>query len=238
MVGGILELIPINHEYKKKGEISIVHFSRIGQLMLKREKVDKITYLIFDKEKDTEVIEHLKGTLQLLYKVETTEFYISLNYPEIIRNIKSLRQKLEENFKEWHIFLNVSPLKFHLHTILLRDGLNSEKYTLHPYEILNFDYESFSYVVIPNYTKLDLIDLEIMEKFIDQKNEPTNLKVFIRELEAPGWDKSISTYDQKMRNRLNELVDRGLLDYKAGPNGEKFYTLKYFHLERNLAEGI
>ena len=63
-----------------------------------------------------------------------------------------------------------------------------------------------------------------------------NLKVFIRELEAPGWDKSISTYDQKLRNRLNLLVEKGLLEYNVGPNGEKFYKLKYFHLEQNLKE--
>ena len=46
----------------------------------------------------------------------------------------------------------------------------------------------------------------------------------------------ISTYDQKMRNRLNGLVDRGLWDYYVGPNGEKFYKIKYFHLEQNLGE--
>ncbi len=233
---GILELIPINHEYKEKSDISLVHFSRIRQLIFKNEKVDKITYLIFNKEKDIEVIEQLKGTLPLIYQGETTEFFISLNYPEIIRNIRFLRQKLEEAYEDWQIFLNLTPLKYHLHTILLRDGLNSDKYILHPYEILDYNYTSFNYVIIPNYMNLDLIDLEILEKFVDKKNDPMNLKVFIRELEAPGWDKSISTYDQKMRNRLNELVDRGLLDYYVRSNGEKFYKLKYFHLERNLGE--
>lgn len=236
MERGILELIPINHEYLDKSNISLVHFSRIRQLLFKKEKVDKITYLIFHKEKDIEVIEYLKGTLPLIFQGETTEFFISLNYPEIIRNIRFLRQKLEEFYEDWQIFLNLTPLKYHLHTILLRDGLNSDKYTLYPYEILDYNYTSFNYVIIPNYMKLDLVDFEIMEKFVDKENSPMNLKIFINELNALGWDKSISTYDQKMRNRLNELVDRGLLEYYAGPNGEKFYKLKYFHLERKLGE--
>ena len=58
-----------------------------------------------------------------------------------------------------------------------------------------------------------------------------SLKMFISDLDAPEWNKEISTYDQKVRKRLNFLVDRGLLSYKRGPNGEKFYKLKYFRLD-------
>ncbi len=55
--------------------------------------------------------------------------------------------------------------------------------------------------------------------------------MFLSELDAPEWNKKISTYDQKVRKKLNFLVDRGLLDYKRGLNGEKFYNLKYFRLD-------
>ncbi len=57
-----------------------------------------------------------------------------------------------------------------------------------------------------------------------------SLKMFLSELNVPEWDKTISTYDQKVRKRLNFLADRGLLEYNRGPNGEKFYKLKYFRL--------
>ena len=44
-------------------------------------------------------------------------------------------------------------------------------------------------------------------------------------------DKTISTLDQKLRRKLNALVDRGLLDFKIGPNGEKAYYLTVFRLK-------
>ncbi len=229
----ILEIIPINHEYEDAENSVLRHFTRLRNLYIKeRLQVDDIYYIIFQEEKDKKIIEILKGALKMIYERKPKDFIVSLNYPEIIRNIRRFRQILELEYSNWHVFLNLTSLKHHLHSFLLRDGLKSKNYELFPYEIYDFHYESSSnYVIIPDYRELELVDYEIMEMFIDKKNEPLSLKIFINNLETPGWDKSISTFDQKLRKRLNLLVNRGLLDYKVGANGEKFYKLKFFNLD-------
>lgn len=227
----VLELIPINHEYSN-GELSpSIHLARIRQLNLKSEFIDDILYILFNEEEDEKAIQFLKGSLRLIYEKKPKKFYVSLKYPEIIRNIKNLRKKLEEQYSGWLIYLNLTPLRFHLHSILLRDGLSSTKYELFPYEILDFNYRTFSHVIIPEYRNLDLVDYQILELFFETENEPRNLRDFVENLEAPEWNTNIKTYDQKVRNRLNLLVDKGLLDYNVERNGEKFYKLKYFNLE-------
>lgn len=233
----ILEIIPINHEYENAENSALVHFTRLRNLYISGKRVDDIYYIIFDKKKDIKAIEILKGALKMIYEKKPKDFIVSLNYPEIIRNIRKLRLILESKYIDWQIYLNLTSLPHHLHSFLLRDGLKSKYYDLFPYEIFNYHYNAPSnYVIIPDYRELDLVDYEIMELFINKDNEPLNLKIFINNLEAPGWDKSISTYDQKLRNRLNLLVEKGLLEYNVGPNGEKFYKLKYFHLEQTLKE--
>ncbi len=232
MKSKILEIIPINHEYGDAENSALVHFSRLRNLYIKGKQVDDIYYIIFHKEKDTQLIEILKGALKMIYNKKPKDFLLSLNYPEIIRNIRKLRRILESEYNDWQVYLNLTSLSHHLHSFLLRDGLKSKYYELYPYEIFDFHYDTPSnYVIIPDYRELDLIDYEIIEFFINRENEPLNLKIFVNNLEAPGWDKSISTYDQKLRNRLNLLVERGLLEYKVGPNGEKFYKLKHFRLD-------
>ncbi len=231
MNNNVLELIPINHEYTDPKKIPGVHLSRLSQLKIREDgQVNEIYFILFNKEGYQTIQEILKGALQLIGMEEPKEFYISLNYPEIIRNIKNLRVMLERDYLNWKVYLNLSPMRHHLHSFLLRDGLKSQKYELIAYEIFNFDYRKFSYVIIPDHRELELIDYEIMDLFIERKNEPLNLKKFVN-LEAPGWNKSISTYNQKLRNRLNYLVEKGLLYYKVGPNNEKFYNLKYFGLD-------
>lgn len=231
MEQNILELIPINHEYVDTAKSPVAHLARLRELTLKGQKVNKIIYLIFHEEKDNKVIELLKGMHQFLFQGEPDEFQLSLKYPEIVRNVRKLRCHLETSYEGWYIYLNLTPLRYHFHSIILRDGLKSHSYELFPYEIYDLDYRSFNYSIIPDYRELDLVDYEIMELFFENKNNPMTLKEFLNKLEAPSWNKKISTYDQKIRNRLNLLVDKGLLDYTRGLNGEKFYKLKYFRLD-------
>jgi len=231
MKSEILELIPINHEHSDSELSPSIHLARIRQLNLKGEYIDDILYILFNEKEDEKAIQFLKGSLRLIYEKKPKKFNVSLRYPEIIRNIKNLRKKLEEQYSGWLIYLNLTPLRFHLHGILLRDGLNSPKYELFPYEILDFDYRTFSHVIIPDYRNLDLVDYQILELFFETENEPRNLRDFVENLESPDWNANIRTYDQKVRNRLNLLVDKGMLDYNVGRNGEKFYKLKYFNLE-------
>ncbi len=227
----ILELIPINHEYSDSKEIPAIHLARLVQKALNDEMVDEIIYIVFDEEKDRKVIEILKGMHELFFKKEPREELLSLEYPSIIRGIRNLRRMLENNYNGWRLFLNLTPLRHHFHSIILRDGLRSDFYELLPYEIYNPDYKKFDFAIIPDYRELDLADYEIMDLLFTKENNPMSLKMFLSELDAPEWNKKISTYDQKVRKRLNFLVDRGLLDYNRRENGEKFYKLKYLRLD-------
>lgn len=233
-----LEIIPINHQYSDSEKSPSIHFSRIRQLNLEEDSIDDIYYILFDKEEDEKAIQLLQGSLRLIYEKNPKKFFVSLRYPEIIRNIKRLRQVLEENYEDWVIYLNLTPLRYHLHAILLRDGLNSTKYELMTYEIFDYHYRTFNYAIIPEYKNLDLVDFQILELFFDSENTPLNLRVFVDSLESPDWNKKIKTYDQKVRNRLNYLVDKGLLSYEVRQNGEKFYRLKYFKLEYSQVDKI
>lgn len=227
----ILELIPINHEYSDSKQIPAIHLARLVQKALKDEAVDEIIYIVFDEEKDRKVIEILKGMHELFFKKEPREEPLSLEYPNILRSIRNLRRSLENNYKGWRLFLNLTPLRHHFHSIIIRDGLKSDFYELLPYEIYNPDYKKFDFAIIPDYRELDLADYEIIDLLFVKENKPMSLKMFLSELDVPEWNKKISTYDQKVRKRLNFLVDRGLLDYIRGLNGEKFYKLKYFRLD-------
>ena len=227
----ILELIPINHEYSDSKEIPAIHLARLVQKALKDETVDEIIYIVFDEEKDRKVIDILKGMHELFFKKEPREETLSLEYPNIIRSIRNLRRSLENNYNGWKLFLNLTPLRHHFHSIVIRDGLKSDLYELLPYEIYNSDYKKFDFAIIPDYRELDLADYEIIDLLFVKENKPMSLKMFLSELDVPEWNKKISTYDQKVRKRLNFLVDRGLLDYRRGLNGEKFYKLKYFRLD-------
>jgi len=227
----ILEIIPINHEYSDSKEIPAVHLARLVQNALNNESVDDIIYLIFNEEKDRKIIEILKGMHELFFNKEPKEEKLSLDYPNIIRGVRNLRRVLERDYQGWSLFLNLTPLRHHFHSIILRDGLKSDLYELLPYEIYNPDYKKFDFVIIPDYRELDLADYEIIDLLFIKENKPMSLKMFLSELDAPEWNKEISTYDQKVRKRLNFLVDRGLLNYRRGPNGEKFYRLKYFQLD-------
>jgi len=227
----ILELIPINHEFSDSKEIPAIHLARLVQKALNDEMVDEIIYIVFDEEKDRKVIDILKGMHELFFKKEPKEELLPLEYPNIIRGIRNLRRMLENNYNGWRLFLNLTPLRHHFHSIILRDGLRSDSYELLPYEIYNSDYKKFDFAIIPDYRELDLTDYEIIDLLFTKENNPMSLKMFLSELDAPEWNKKISTYDQKVRKKLNFLVDRGLLDYKRGLNGEKFYNLKYFKLD-------
>lgn len=227
----VLELIPINHEYSDSKEIPAVHLARLVQNALKDETVDDIIYLIFNEEKDRKIIEILKGMHELFFNKEPKEEKLSLDYPNIIRGIRNLRRVLERDYHGWRLFLNLTPLRHHFHSIILRDGLKSNLYELLPYEIYNPDYKKFDFAIIPDYRELDLADYEIIDLLFAKENKPLSLKMFLSELDVPEWNKEISTYDQKVRKRLNFLVDRRLLDYRRGPNGEKFYKLKQFQLD-------
>lgn len=226
----ILELIPINHEYSDSKKIPATHLARLVQKSLNHEMVDEIIYIVFNEEKDRKVIEILKGMHELFFKKEPKEEFLSLEYPGIIRGIRNLRRMLENNYNGWRLYLNLTPLRHHFHSIILRDGLRSDFYELLPYEIYNPDYKKFDFAIIPDYRELDLADYEIIDLLFTKENNPMSLKMFLSELDAPEWNKKISTYDQKVRKRLNFLVDRGLLDYERKRNGEKFYNLKYFRL--------
>jgi hypothetical protein len=68
-------------------------------------------------------------------------------------------------------------------------------------------------------------------KLVELGNKPTPLKTFLDLVDVPGWDKTISTLDQKLRRKLNAMVTRGLMDVKMGTSGEKYYLLKDFILE-------
>lgn len=227
----ILELIPINHEYSDSKEIPAIHLARLVQKALNDETVDEIIYIVFDEEKDRKVIDILKGMHELFFKKEPREEHLSLEYPSIIRGIRNLRRMLENDYNGWRLFLNLTPLRHHFHSIILRDGLRSDFYELLPYEIYNPDYKKFDFAIIPDYRELDLADYEIIDLLFMKENNPMSLKMFLSELDVPKWNRKISTYDQKVRKRLNFLVDRGLLDYKRRLNGEKFYKLKYFRLD-------
>jgi len=227
----VLELIPINHEYSDSKEIPAIHLARLVQKALNDEMVDEIIYIVFDEEKDRKVIEILKGMHELFFNKEPREEHLSLEYPSIIRGIRNLRRMLENNYNGWRLFLNLTPLRHHFHSIILRDGLGSDFYELLPYEIYNPDYKKFDFAIIPDYRELDLTDYEILDLLFMKENNSMSLKMFLSDLDAPEWNKKISTYDQKVRKKLNFLVDRGLLDYKRGLNGEKFYRLKYFRLD-------
>lgn len=227
----ILELIPINHESSDSKEIPAIHLARLVQKALNDETVDEIIYIIFNEEEDRKIIEILKGMHELFFNKEPKEELLSLEYPNIIRGVRNLRRRLERDYNGWSLFLNLTPLRHHFHSIILRDGLKSDSYELLPYEIYNPDYKKFDFAIIPDYRELDLADYEIIDLLFTRENKPMSLKMFISDLDAPEWNKEISTYDQKVRKRLNFLVDRGLLSYKRGPNGEKFYKLKYFRLD-------
>lgn len=139
----ILELIPINHEYSDSKEIPSIHLARLVHKALKEETVDEIIYIIFDEEKDRKIIEILKGMHELFFNKEPKEESLSLNYPNIIRGIKNMRRMLEREYCGWKLFLNLTPLQHHFHSIILRDGLKSDLYELLPYEIYNPDYKKF-----------------------------------------------------------------------------------------------
>ncbi len=227
----VLELIPINHEYSDSKKIPGIHLARLVHKATKEEAVDEIIYLLFDEEEDRKIVELLKGMHELFFKKEPREEVLPLSYPNIVRGVRNLRRALERDFEGWKVFLNLTPLRRHFHSIVLRDGLSSAAYELLPYEIYNSDYRKFSFAVIPDYRELDLADYEIINLLFARENAPLSLKSFIRELSVPEWDRTIATYDQKVRKRLNFLVDRGLLKYDRGPNGEKFYKLKRFKLD-------
>ena len=112
----IMELIPINHEYADTENSVLVHFARLRNLNIEGKSVNEIMYVVFNEEKDSKVIELLKGALKIISDIKPKEAVFSLSYPEIIRNVRSLRQTLEERYSGWVIFLNLTSLRFHLHS--------------------------------------------------------------------------------------------------------------------------
>jgi hypothetical protein len=225
-----MEIIPINHQYSDIKKIPIIHLARIRELTIHQEDINEIYLISFNQEGDESVIEMLQGSLELIIDVKPKIFHLSLSFPKIIQEIASLRHTLELKYVNWRIYFNTTPLQHHFHAILLRDGLTSDEYEFFPYEIFDYRHENFSYVIIPNFLHLDLVDWEIMQRFIEAQNEPLSIKNILNVLEAPAWKDTLSTADQKLRKKLNFLVERELLKVKLGPNGEKFYSIKYFQL--------
>ena len=228
---GILEIIPINPRYEPT-KLTMIHLGRLREETLKNRRVDKNMLISFDKGGDDQVIKILQGAFQI-FQYDLPEIkYITPKYPEIISDIKSLKRYLNAFYEGWDVYFNTTPLERHFHAILLRDGLTSSEYNFLPYEIFNPVSQNFNLVIIPNTNDLDIIDWEIMTKFSDTNNDPMSLKDFLQIEELLQQDKTIKTYDQKLRNRLNNLVEKGLMSVKLGPRGEKSYYLKYFQIEK------
>nr|MDO8112506.1 hypothetical protein [Candidatus Sigynarchaeota archaeon] len=226
-----LEVIAVNHEYPDKKRASNMHLSRVRQANLNGAPIDKVILISFHEGEDEQVITQLTDALFFLQELKPEVVHVSLTYPKILQDISKLRRYIEHEHANRKVYLNLTPVQMHLHAMILRDGLSSTVYDFYPYEILDYRMGSFNFVIVPNFFELDTVDWEVMGKLVELGNAPTTLKTFLDLLDVPGWDKTITTLDQKLRRKLNTMVTRGLIDVKIGTSGEKYYMLKDFNLE-------
>ncbi|HME50689.1 MAG TPA: hypothetical protein VKM55_00595 [Candidatus Lokiarchaeia archaeon] len=226
-----LEVIPVNHEFPDKKRASNMHLSRVRQANLNGTPIDKVLFISFHESDDEKVITQLTDALFFLQELKPDIVHVSLTYPKILQDISKLRRFIEHEYANRRVYLNLTPVQTHMHAMILRDGLSSKVYDFYPYEILDYRMDSFNFVIVPNYLELDTADWEVMGKLVDMGNKPTPLKTFLDLLDVPGWDRTITTLDQKLRRKLNNMVGRGLMDVNIGASGEKYYMLKDFALE-------
>ena len=226
----IVELIPVNQHYHIEQDKTMIHFARLRELHHAGKKVDHILFLSFSED-DQNFINQLKGSLQLLDYEQTSTMYIDPSYPLILSEISRIRTKLESLYKNHQLFLNCTPFNHHFHAFLIRDGLNSSQYELTCYEIFNPRSKNFENVVIPQTPQLTLDDWMLLRICLESKQKRMTLKDYIALTEGEmGSKKKVRYLDQKLRNRLNQLVDKGLMANDIGQYGEKIYYLKYFKI--------
>lgn len=226
-----LEIIPVNHEYPDQKRASTMHLSRVRQANLEGTPIDKVLFISFHDDEDERMIAQLSDALFFLQEIKPEIVHVSLTYPKILQDISKLRRMIEHTYVNRRVYLNLTPVPAHLHAILLRDGLTSDVYEFYPYEVLDYHLETFNFVVVPNYQELESADWEIMAKLVELGNKPTSLKTFLDLIDVPGWDKTITTLDQKLRKKLNDMVKRGLITSSIGTSGVKYFVLKDFSLE-------
>ena len=69
-----------------------------------------------------------------------------------------------------------------------------------------------------------------MTELTREEERTMTLRQFQTIIDMPGWNRKLKTIDQKLRLKLNNLVEKGLLEVILGANGEKFYFLREFEL--------
>ena len=227
----VVEIIPVNQYYHIEQDKMMIHFARLRELYHAGKRVSHILFLSFQEE-DKKFIELLKGSLQLLEYQEASTELINSSFPQILGDIEGLRLRLETKFQDYRIFLNCTPFSHHFHAFLLRDGLNSSKYDLFTYEIFNPRSKDFDYVIIPHTPKLTLDDWTLMRICLNSGKRRMTLREYMVIAEGEiSARKKVRYMDQKLRKRLNNLVDNGLMDVEIGQNGEKIYNFKDFKME-------
>ncbi len=224
-----LEIIPINHLYPESSMFVPVHLGHLNHRQLRHEPIDEILLLNLTDKSHPET-GFLTGTLEMIHSGPIKTQTVSLEYPQIIQDLKKIRENLEKDKINYEIFINLTPFTRILHAVLFRDAFDSDKYDYYPFEIWDIDQESFSFIMIPNTRKLGLFDWQILNHMIDKNNIPQSIASFLKSPVFKEKGKTLQTPDQKFRNHLNNLVDKGLLEFNTVERGKKKYYIKLFEL--------